>query len=99
MRRFWFVNHSFPCSAWERNSATLCVAEVPTDVAFHASATDAERPEIAFPRRAWERDEDGFSSDMRRFRLQFLDRLDHLLIVPLRLDVRPDFADHAFGVN
>jgi hypothetical protein len=46
---------SFPCSAWERNSPTLRVEESLTGVDFYSCAEDAERPEIAFPRGAWER--------------------------------------------
>jgi hypothetical protein len=43
---------SFPRSAWERKSGTLCVPS-----AYSAKAErDAERRTLAFPRGAWERE-------------------------------------------
>jgi hypothetical protein len=37
---------SFPRSAWERKSATLCVAAAPTDRARPLLSLDAERPDV-----------------------------------------------------
>ena len=49
------IIYSFPCSAWERNSPTLCVEGLPTGAKSFARSWTPERPPIAFPRGAWER--------------------------------------------
>jgi hypothetical protein len=42
---------SFPRSAWERPSSTLCVVPLLAE-----ARKDAERPVSVFPRRAWEQE-------------------------------------------